>query len=286
MKIFILIIFVISTLIHTSAQKEYDLIWRIRKGLVNVMPEKNIIETQTFVVNGDNETLTETQKTSLVSTIYWTTENIIGKDKVSIRIMVEGKKLKIKKNDITYQYKPHKPWEEQSEIFLPYKKRMGYGVVVLLDVAKQDVLVTWDLKKQDNGTYKREMYRGARDPYYISSSYKQLINKRVPIGAKWQTERLTTNGFTYKYNYTFSQIKKYRGEPVAKVDIEGSVLLNNINIGTIKGYFLHDYKVRLMRYYKLHTITESRYTKDKKKYLQTMSLKTEWKLTKTNASEE
>ena len=284
-KVLIIILCCLPT-VMADAEKKYDLTWRFRKGLVNIMPEKSVIDRQIFMVDGDKEKLIEAEKMTFQGTAHWKVENVINKKQAAVLNIIEGEKLEVVKNGKKFRYDPNKDWSEQDEALLPYKQRVGFGIAFLLDIDTQKVLVTWDVKKQEDGSYKREMYRGKQDPYDLGTAYKQLVNKKVAIGHTWTLQRKTTQGFIYNYRYTFAGVVRHKGKSVAKIEVGGDILWNNLKIGAISGEMLHDYKTRLMREYKVSESVEQVTEQNGKKYIRRVVVDIHWYLKKTNATQQ
>lgn len=284
MKYVVFCMLLCTSFLVCENEKTYDLTWRFRKGLVNIMPNKSVIKTEMFVVENGKENLIDSEISTAQATAHWTVERVIRDRQAAVLNIIEGQKLNVTKNGEVYKYNSNQSWDDQDPILQKYKMQVGVGVAFLLDIKNQKVLVTWDLLPQKNGTYKREMVRGKTDPYEMGISYKQLVNKKVAIGHTWELERKLEQGFVYKYKYTFSKIIKYKKKPVAKIDVTGGIFWGNTQLGTIKGEMLHDYKTRLMRKHKMLEKIEQITTKNGKKYIRRMEISSEWRLKKTNAT--
>ncbi|WP_372371427.1 hypothetical protein [Candidatus Uabimicrobium sp. HlEnr_7] len=282
-RIFLLVVCCLSVSLMADSKKEYDLTWQFRKGLVNIMPEKSSILSETFILENGKETKINSLEVNFQRTAHWTVENVINKSQAAVLNIIEGHKLEVIENGKRFKYDPNKSWSEQDSIIQQYKERLGSGVAFLLDIQTQKVLVTWDINKQGDGTYKREMYRGKKDPYELGAAYKQLVNKKVAVGHTWTLQRTTGQGFLYNYNYTFSDVVRYKKKLVAKIEVQGDILWNNLKLGTITGEMLHDFKTRLMKKYKITEKVEQVSEKGGKKYIRRFVVNTEWYLSKTNS---
>ena len=111
----LIIMFCCLPVIMADAKKKYDLTWRFRKGLVNIMPEKSVIDRQIFMVEGDKEKLIESEKMTFQGTAHWKVENVINKKQAAVLNIIEGEKLEVVKNGKKFRYDPNKDWSEQDE---------------------------------------------------------------------------------------------------------------------------------------------------------------------------
>ncbi|WP_372370952.1 hypothetical protein [Candidatus Uabimicrobium sp. HlEnr_7] len=290
MNKFLIIVIFLSCL---GAEEKYDLIWRFRNGLVNIMPQKFTIEKKLYLIspNGD-KTKVETEEGVVNNTIYWKVENVINDSQALVVNLVKDGKIKIKKNGETHKLSMTNPLKNMDKALQPpfknYQALTHGGMAFLLDIEQQKVLVTWILHIQEDGSYKKEMFKGKQDPHGMSGQYQQLINQKVSIGTEWDMTRTDFRGFTYKNHYTFERITSYKGKPVAEVKAEGEIFLGNNLIGRVNGYYYHDYKTRLMLFYEMNEqvdqiIIRKDENNQEKKYLLEIHVKNEFVLQETNA---
>lgn len=275
-----------------QAEKKYDMIWLFRKGLVNIMPQKLEITNTAYLLKNGKKKKVAFEKAKVTNTIHWKIENVINNSQALIVNLVRDGKIKVTKNGKTSTLSMKNPLKNMKKALLPpfnrYQALSHGGMAFLLDLKKQEVTVTWILHIKKDGTYRREMVKGQKDPHGMTGAHRQLINQRVAIGTEWDIERTDMRGFTYKNHYVFEKITKYKGKSVGKVVVSGKIFLGSVEIGKVKGYYFHDYRKRLMRFLKMEEHVEQIVEQkgkngEIKKHLLDILFKYEWYLKKTNA---